>query len=144
VPFAVTLFVTYAVLGFCGLALWLRLANAALTFLFIPLILGPSWIWFLGKKQKYFWDHTWFGEARFTSTVTWQKLFALYVGNAMLLMATLGFAWPWVTVRNARFYASTLSLHGSVNFGAVLQEAVGSSSTGEGLANLLDTGFELD
>ncbi|MEZ4285374.1 MAG: DUF898 family protein [Nitrospira sp.] len=66
-------------------------------------MLGPLWIWLLGQKQKYFWDHTIFGEARFSSTITWQTLFTLYLGNIGLLMVTLGWAWPWVTVRNARF-----------------------------------------
>ncbi len=144
VPFAATLFMTYAVLTLCGIMASLRLANAGLALLLIPLVLGPFWIWFLGKKQKYFWDHTTFGMARFSSSITWQKLFTLYLGNALLLMATLGFAWPWVTVRNAQFFAGNLVLQGPVNLEEVLQETTGASVTGEGLSNLLDTGFEMD
>lgn len=143
-PFAMTLFVTYLIVGLCALALWLRLANAVLALLLIPLILGPSWIWFLSKKQKYFWDHTTFGTAEFCSSITWQKLFTLHLGNALLLLGTLGFAWPWVTVRKACFVASNLTLRGLVNLDEILQHTSETSLAGEGLSNLLDTGFEMD
>ena len=135
---------TYAVLILCGITLVLQLTNAVLTLLLIPFVLGPTWIWLLGQKQKYFWDHTTFGEARFSSAITWQKLFTLYVSNFALLLVTLGLAWPWVTVRNARFFTSTLSLQGPTNFDRVLQETTASSVTGEGLSNLLDAGFDMD
>lgn len=144
VPFAITLLMTYAVLILCGITLVLQLTNAVLTLLLIPFVLGPTWIWLLGQKQKYFWDHTTFGEARFSSAITWQKLFTLYVSNFALLLVTLGLAWPWVTVRNARFFTSTLSLQGPTNFDRVLQETTASSVTGEGLSNLLDAGFDMD
>lgn len=144
VPFAVTLFTTYAVLCLCGLALALHLTNAGLTLLLIPFVLGPVWMWLLGQKQKYFWDHTTFGDARFSSTITWQKLFVLYLGNLGLLLVTLGWAWPWVTVRNARFFLTTLSLQGATDLDRVLQDITESSVTGEGLSNLLDTGFDMD
>lgn len=144
VPFAITLFLTYAVLILCGLTLAFQLTNAGLTLLLIPFILGPMWIWLLGQKQKYFWNHTTFGPARFSSSIIWQKLLTLYLGNLVLLLVTLGFAWPWVTVRNARFFTSTLSLQGSINLDRILQETTTSSVTGEGLSNLLDTGFDMD
>lgn len=144
VPFAVTLFLTYVVLSLCGLTIALQLTNAWLTLLLIPCLLGPVWIWLLAQKQKYFWDHTWFGAARFSSAVTWQKLFTLYLGNLSLVLVTLGFAWPWVTIRNARFFTNTLSLEGPTDLDLVLQETTDSSVTGEGLSNLLDTGFDMD
>ena len=144
VPFAITLFMTYAAVIFCGLTIALHLTNAGLGLLLIPFVLGPAWIWLLGRKQNYFWHHTTFDETRFSSAITWQKLFTLYVGNFALLLVTLGFAWPWVTVRNARFFTSTLSLQGPMNFDRVLQETTASSVTGESLSNLLGTGFDMD
>lgn len=143
-PFVVTLVSTYVVLGLCGLALAFQLTNAGLTLLLIPFVLGPLWIWLLGQKQKYFWDHTTFGEARFSSNITWQKLFTLYLGNIGLLLMTMGWAWPWVTVRNARFFIGTLSFQGPVDLDRVLQDSAESSVTGEGISNLLDTGFDMD
>ncbi len=144
IPFACTLFLTYVVLSLCGLTLALQLTNAWLTLLLIPCLLGPTWIWLLAQKQKYFWDHTWFGAARFVSDITWQRLVTLYLGNLALALVTLGLAWPWVTVRNARFFTGTLSLQGRTDLDLIMQDTGDSSVTGEGLSNLLDTGFEMD
>jgi uncharacterized membrane protein YjgN (DUF898 family) len=144
VPFAVTLFTTYAVLCLCGFALALQLANGGLTLLLIPLVLGPVWVWWLGQKQKYCWDHTTFGDAQFSCSITWQQLFTLYLGNVALVVVTLGWAWPWVTVRNARVFLGTLSLQGTTDLDHVLQDNTETSVTGEGLSNLLDTGFDMD
>ena len=68
----------------------------------------------------------------------------MYLGNLGLLLGTLGWAWPWVTVRNARFFIGALSLEGPVDLDRVLQDTAQSSVTGEGLSNLLDTGFDMD
>lgn len=144
IPFAVTLFATYAVLALCGFAIALQLTNAGLALLLIPIVLGPLWIWLRGQQQRYVWNHTSFGEARFFSDITWQRLFALYLGNLGLLLVSLGWAWPWVTVRNARFFSGALSLHGPADLDRVLQETIDASVTGEGLSNLLDTGFDMD
>ena len=144
VPFAVTLFTTYAVLCLCGFALALQLTNGGLTLLLIPLVLGPVWVWWLGQKQKYCWDHTTFGDAQFSCSITWQQLFTLYLGNIALVVVTLGWAWPWVTVRNARVFLGTLSLQGTTDLDHVLQASRERSVTGEGLSNLLDTGFDMD
>jgi hypothetical protein len=71
----------YAVLSLCGLAIASHLINGGLALLLITLLLGPMWIWLMGRKQKYFGDHTRLGEARFSSRITWQGLFTLYLGN---------------------------------------------------------------
>ena len=142
-PFAVTLISTYIVLGLCGLALAFQLTNAGLTLLLIPFVLGPLWVWLLGQKQKYFWDHTTFGHARFSSDITWQNLFTPLSRQPRVTAGDIGMAWPWVTVRNACFFIGALSLQGSVD----LDRPAGhhqSSVTGEGLSNLLDTGFDMD
>jgi uncharacterized membrane protein YjgN (DUF898 family) len=144
IPFVITLFVTYLILFLCGLALFLHLDHAALAFLLIPLLVGPAWMWLLARNHRYFWNHTTFGEARFSSAITWQSLFTLYAGNLALLLVTLGLAWPWITIRNARFFIDTLSLQGPTNFDQILQETTPSSVTGEGLSNLFGTGFDMD
>jgi uncharacterized membrane protein YjgN (DUF898 family) len=104
--------------------------------------LGLCWFWFLARKQRYYWEHTSFGAARFGSTVTGGRLLALNLGNALLLVLTLGFGWPWVVVRNARFACTYLALEGSLDLTTVHQEAQAVSTTGEGLAGILDAGFD--
>lgn len=114
-----------------------------LTLLLLLPTLGVCWFWFLARKQRYFWEHTSFGAARFRSTVTGGRLLWLSVGNALLLILTLGFGWPWVVVRNARFVCTYLTLEGPFDLAAVRQEAQAVSTTGEGLAGILDAGFDL-
>ena len=80
------------------------------TLLFIPFVLGPMWMWLLGQKQKYFWDHTTFGRRAFSSSVIWQRLFYALYRQPRLVVVTLGLAWPWVTVRSARFFTRTFHL----------------------------------
>ncbi len=106
--------------------------------------LGLCWIWFLARKRRFFWDHTRFGPAaRFRSTVTGGALLGLYVVNGLLLLLTLGLAWPWVRVRSIRFAFRYLALEGPVDFERIQQQAQLASATGEGLAGFLDTGFDL-
>jgi len=111
-------------------------------FLLVP-TLGVCWFWFLARKQRYFWDHSSFGAARFRSTVTGGRLLLLSAGNALLLILTLGFAWPWVVVRNARFACTYLTLEGPLDLATTQQEAQAASTTGEGLAGILDAGFDI-
>ncbi len=105
--------------------------------------LGLGWFWYLARKQRYFWDHTSFDAARFQCAITGGRLLALNLGNALLLVLTLGFGWPWVVVRNARFACRYITLEGSVDLTKVQQEAQAVSTTGEGLAGILDAGFDL-
>jgi uncharacterized membrane protein YjgN (DUF898 family) len=106
-------------------------------------ILGVCWIWYLARKRRFFWDHTYFGAARFRSTVTGGALLGLYVVNALLIVLTLGLAWPWVRVRNIRFAYRYLSLEGPLDLERIQQQAQVVSATGEGLAGFLDSGFDL-
>ena len=67
----------------------------------------------------------------------------LYLVNALLLICTLGIAWPWVRVRNIHFAFRYLSLEGPLDLESIQQQAQFASATGEGLAGFLDTGFDL-
>jgi uncharacterized membrane protein YjgN (DUF898 family) len=105
--------------------------------------LGVCWVWYLAGRRRFFWNHTYFGPARFRSTVAGGTLLGLYVVNALLLLSTLGLAWPWVRVRNIRFAFRYLSLEGPLELERIQQQAQFASATGEGLAGFLDTGFDL-
>lgn len=119
-------------------------SRSGLPLLLLPLTLGPLWIWFLAKKQRYFWDHTTLDEARFRSTITGRGLLNLQVENLFLLILTLGFGWPWVAIRNLRYILTNLTMEGAIDLDGTLQEARAAATTGEGLADFLDTGFDLD
>ena len=93
-------------------------------------------------RRRYYWSHTTFDLARFRSTVTGGQLFGLYLVNALLMVITLGLAWSWVRVRNARFALGTLKLEGAVDLSAILQAAPAGSATGDALSGFLGAGFD--
>lgn len=72
-------------------------------------------------------------------------MFRLIIGNAVLLLLTLGLAAPWTRVRSVRYLASVLTLRGDLDLAAVIQQIQAAGATGEGLADMVDTGlFDVD
>jgi uncharacterized membrane protein YjgN (DUF898 family) len=141
-----TFFVSHSCIGdqqfrFDG-QIWGLSGSFLAAFLLTPFTLGLSWFWFFAKKQNYFWDHTSIKAARFRSTVTGKGLLGLHLGNLLLLVLTLGLSWPWVVVRSIRYTLNNLTLEGPLNLEEIKQEAQDASAVGEGLAAILDTGFD--
>ena len=105
---------------------------------------GLAFLWYLARKRRYFWDHTTVGAARFHATMTGRGLAWLYLVNLILLVPTLGLAWPWAKARSVRYTFGCLTLQGELDLDTIVQDARGASTTGEGLAGLLDTGSGFD
>jgi len=68
----------------------------------------------------------------------------LVLGNVLIFVLTLTLGRAWVTVRNGRVACRTLHLDGWLDIAQIEQDARQSTSTGEGLAGLLDVGGGLD
>ena len=115
-----------------------------LTILLVPFTLGLALFWYWARRRRFFWDHTSVDEARFRCTVTGGRLALLTLGNVVLLVCTVGLAWPWVKVRNARFTCANLTIDGPLDLDQIQQDAQAASTTGEGLAGLLDSGSGFD
>ena len=68
------------------------------------------------------------------------------VGNLVLLVVTLGLAWPWVQVRKARFFANNTAaiapdgLHAVVDDEHARQSALG-EELGDAFDMEMDVGF---
>lgn len=101
------------------------------------LIVGASWLWFIAKQQRYYWDHTSFATAQFHSSVTAGRLFRLLAGDAIRLVPTLGLAWPWVLIRHLRFTCANLRIEGALDLDAIQQQAQAASATGEEFADFV-------
>jgi len=97
-----------------------------------------AWLSFMAYRHRYYWNHTSFGTARFRSTMTAGKLLAQSVTNLLLLVVTLGLAFPWVIVRNAKFALANVGLVGSLDLAGILQEAQAAGVAGESLADFLN------
>ena len=103
--------------------------------------LGLYWFWYLAAEARYFAEHTRFQNARFAAvTLTGGGLLKLALVNLLLLVITLGLAWPWVVVRTARFYAAHYSLQGALDFAAISRSRQVAPRTGEGLIEAFDMG----
>ena len=93
-------------------------------------------------EQRYFWEQTSIGSAGFHLPITTWPVLKLKLGNFLLMVCTMGLAWPWITIRNIRFVTDHLTLVGTENFDAVVQAYDAAPPLGEGLDGFLDTGFD--
>jgi len=107
---------------------------------FAPITRGPT---VFVIEQRFFWEQTSIGFARFRLPITTWPYLKLKLGNLLLLACTLGFAWPWTTIRNIKFIVDQLALVGIDNFDEIVQAYDGAPPIGEGLDGFLDTGFDL-
>ncbi|MDT7042133.1 DUF898 family protein [Candidatus Nitronereus thalassa] len=117
-------------------------ATVGMVSMVVPFIIG-LWFWFQATKQRYMWSHTTFGGARFRATMKGKDVFELKVTNLLLLLFSLGLAWPWVQTRNLQFLYYHVGLQGPLNLQNIVQEAGTASPMGEELAGFFDTGFDL-
>jgi uncharacterized membrane protein YjgN (DUF898 family) len=75
--------------------------------------------------------------------MTGGALLGLWAVNALLLVCTLGLAWPWVRVRNIHFAFRYLALVGPLDLARIQQQAQQVGTIGEGLSGFFDSGFDL-
>jgi uncharacterized membrane protein YjgN (DUF898 family) len=101
------------------------------------------WLPYSVIEQRFFWEQTSIGSARFRLPITIWPYLKLKLCNLFIMLCTIGLAWPWVTIRNIRFITDQLALVGKDNFDETVQAYDGAPPTGEGLDGFLDTGFDL-
>jgi uncharacterized membrane protein YjgN (DUF898 family) len=82
---------------------------------------------------------------RLGSNMTVNRLFGFYLANFLLLVITLGLAYPWVKVRIARFTAnaSQAMVHGSIDQ-YVNQQQARQSALGEEIGEAFDADAAVD
>jgi uncharacterized membrane protein YjgN (DUF898 family) len=107
------------------------------------LVFRLLWLPYSVKEQRFFWEQTSIGSARFRLPITTWPYLKLKLGNLLLMVCTLGLAWPWTTIRNIQFITDQMALVGIDNFDEIVQAYDGAPPIGEGLDGFLDTGFDL-
>jgi uncharacterized membrane protein YjgN (DUF898 family) len=85
-------------------------------------------------------SHTTMGGLRFGSEVTAMTVLKLILGNALILIFTLGFGIPIVTHRNVRYFTQNLLASGTIDLAALGQNQQPVSRFGEGMFQALDAG----
>jgi uncharacterized membrane protein YjgN (DUF898 family) len=73
--------------------------------------------------------------------LAWGQAVGLAISLGLATLLVLG--WPWVKLRSVRFTVATLSVVGSLDLAAIVQEAQAASGFGEALAGFFDVGFDL-
>ncbi|TDI58952.1 MAG: DUF898 domain-containing protein [Alphaproteobacteria bacterium] len=81
-----------------------------------------------------------FEGVRFSVDLKGRELFGLFFVNGLLLVFTLGIAFPWVIVRIMNFMVDKLAVHGEPDFEKISQNTEEMPTYGEGLAEAFDIG----
>ena len=97
------------------------------------------------KKLSHFWGNSEFGPTRF-STVSFRfsgslsDMVKVYVGNFVLVVITLGLAFPITQMRIVQYMATNMTIEGDLDLGQIGQSSEAEPSFGEGLAEGFDMG----
>ncbi|MCY4192112.1 MAG: YjgN family protein [Rhodospirillaceae bacterium] len=82
-----------------------------------------------------------YDSVRFRTEVSGGEVFALRIPNFLLMMFTLGLAYPYVVLRVARFIERHVEFHGDIQTAAIEQNAIDAPWYGEGLMEFLGVGM---
>lgn len=118
-----------AMLGLMVVGLYASLIPAGLIFL-----------WYRGKAYNHFVSSTRFINHDVTSAITGGGFMWLTVGNALIMLLSLGLASPFVYRRYLNFVENRVALTGDGDFSTLGQGEMAKPTTGEGLADAFDVG----
>lgn len=79
-----------------------------------------------------------FGDIGFHCTITGWRLFKFHFANALILILTFGFGYPWVLQRRQRFLSRNLIVLGDLQNSKILQASGKEDTSGEGLFSFFD------
>lgn len=108
--------------------------------LFIP-TLGLSWLWYRAMWLDYLTRHLELADMRFGFTARGWDYARYQLGNAGLLLISLGLLWPVVWRRQLDFLCRYVYVTGQPDFDTIRQSGDAKGLTGEGLEDLL--GFNI-
>ncbi len=118
---------------------YLALAGIVL-FLVFMLVIPMLWAIYTAKEMRTFATYTRFDGVPFTLNATWGSVIRLTIINLLLIVFTLGIAWPFVQQRIVKFFVDRMKLDGLVDVDRIRQSAAAMPSRGEGLADAFDIG----
>lgn len=122
-----------------SIASYIALA-AALLFILFMLIIPMLWAIYSAKEIRTFASYTRFDGVPFVLNATAGSIIWLTVINLLLILLTLGIAWPFVQQRSVKFVVDRLKLEGMIDIDRIQQSMAKLESRGEGLADAFDVG----
>ena len=118
---------------------YIALAALVLFFLFM-LVIPMLWAIYTAKELRTFATYTRFDGVPFTLNATTGSVIWLTVVNLLLIVFTLGIAWPFVQQRTVKFVVDRMKLDGLVDVDRIRQSSAKLDTRGEGLADAFDVG----
>ncbi len=116
------------------------LAGGLIIFVTLARLLGS---WYTATFERHVAGNATLGTVHFASTLTGPALFALSLGNTLIMVFTLGLGYPIVLHRNARMLAHTLQADSALDASMLRQSGLSASRFGEGMFQQLDAGAVL-
>jgi uncharacterized membrane protein YjgN (DUF898 family) len=107
----------------------------------IGLMVLPLFCWYAAFLYNYLLGHTSIAGGSFAGTVTMGRMFGYIVLNALIMILTLGFGFPWVLHRIMKFIAANIEIRGAFDTASIQQNQMPMPRSGEGLLDILDPGF---
>jgi uncharacterized membrane protein YjgN (DUF898 family) len=115
-------------------------AVAILMALATGLAVAVLYAFYKARELAYIAECTALEGLRFRFEATAGSLIGLALGNALIVVLSLGLGYPFVQLRNFRYLAARLSAEGEIDFDAIRQSAAAMPALGEGLADAFDVG----
>jgi uncharacterized membrane protein YjgN (DUF898 family) len=107
----------------------------------IGLLVLPLFCWYASFLYNYLLGHTAIAGGRFVGTVTAWRMFGYIFVNALIMILTLGFGFPWVLHRIMNFIAANVEIAGTFDTASIQQNQMPMPKRGEGLLDMLDPGI---
>lgn len=105
-----------------------------------PLTLGLSYFWYKAAELRYVASRTRWRSLYFEFDATGRELALLIVPNFLMLVLSLGLAYPYVLLRKVRFMCRHLTILGEEDVTGIRQNDKPVPRWGEGLADFLGVG----
>lgn len=96
------------------------------------------WSIYGAKEMRAFAAYTSLHNARLRLDATGPSLFALWFGNLLIFISTIGIGAPFILQRNVRYFCDRLTIDGTVNIASIGQSTEPVLKRGEGLAEAFD------
>jgi uncharacterized membrane protein YjgN (DUF898 family) len=107
----------------------------------VGLFVLPLFCWYAAFLYNYLLGHTSIAGGSFAGQVTTGRMFGYIFVNALIMILTLGFGFPWVLHRIMKFIATNIEIRGSFDTATIQQNQMPMPKRGEGLLDMLDPGF---
>jgi uncharacterized membrane protein YjgN (DUF898 family) len=119
---------------------WSIIGLFVVAFFAFMLVIPMLWAIYTAKEMRTFANYTRFDGAQFRLNATAGSIIWLTIVNLLLLIVTLGIAFPFIIQRSIRYMIDRMTLEGAIDIDRIRQSTAALPTRGEGLADAFDLG----